>query len=565
MSHFSPVPNSLEKKPKTKIKHQSARIGNYIYFTPAVARGAYSQVFVGYHVDQSALENPTYVAIKRITSEAKKKMSMSRIQREIDLLKLLKHPNIVNFQDAFPDIAENIYIVTEYCNYGDLDRFTRKEMLDHEEIRDYMSQLRDGLYYLLKNNILHRDLKPKNILLQKHPISGQITLKIADFGFAKIFENLTDDSMMETLCGTPMYLSPEMVKSRKYSLNSDLWSVGVMIYQLFYHCLPFARPRNILELMKSLENMKLIFPPEPTVCRDVKELMSSLLQLDPQQRSSWGNFFGASWLPTLLSDDETSIIPSLANISKESENDEDDPIFESCKASEVYSDIIDEKLGEKEEKLDEKLDEKMKLEDSGIQSQARKLLKPVPPAPDELELYGHSSRMFGALNLKDDHFELRSASSVPSETKIIIPLGSMYISTTHSISPTIRPFSSKESPSSLVLDRAEIPSLTGSEEQLYERSRTVPSIRQNDEKDVLTPKHEIIIAKHLSRNGYSSRKLSFTNSEWLSSNITNSLSRSGEDIAKIVGDVMNSSAAWFGKNLSSLSPYFRGHFVPPGP
>lgn len=525
MSHVSATPIRSEKKTRTKVKYQSASIGNYIYFTPAIARGAYSQVFVGYHVDQSSSETPEYVAIKRITSAAKKKMSMTRIQREINLLKLLKHPNIVNFHDAFPDIAENIYIVTEYCNYGDLDRFTRKEMLDHEEIRDYISQLRDGLYYLLRNNILHRDLKPKNILLQKHPISGQITLKIADFGFAKIFENLTDDSMMETLCGTPMYLSPEMVRGRKYSINSDLWSVGVMIYQLFYHCLPFTRPRNILELIRSLENMKLAFPPEPAVSRDAKDLMSLLLRLDPQQRSSWGNFFGAAWLPSLPSVDESEpISASLANLSKEPENENDNSLFESCKSSEIYSSP-----------------NTTELEDSGIQTQARKLLEPAPQPIDEVEVYGHSSRMFGTLNLKDDHFELRSASSLPSETKIMTPTSSIFISASHSISPLTRPASSKEPPNSLVLDKVEIPPLTGSEEQLYERSRC--------------SRHETLVARRLSQYGQSDRK-SFSGSEWLSSNSANSWSRSGEDIAKMFGDVMSNSAAWIGKNISTLSPFF---------
>lgn len=531
MSHFSSIPNKTEKKTSTKIKHQSSRIGNYVYFTPAVARGAYSQVFVGYHIDQAALETPAYVAIKRITSEAKKKMSMTRIQREIDLLKLLKHPNIVTFHDAFPDIAENIYIVTEYCNYGDLDRFTRKELLDHEEIKDYMSQLRDGLYYLLRNNILHRDLKPKNILLQKHPISGQITIKIADFGFAKIFENLGDDSMMETLCGTPMYLSPEMVKNRKYSINSDLWSVGIMIYQLFYHSLPFTKPRNILELARSLENMKLNFPSEPAVNRDAKELIISLLFLDPQQRSSWGNFFGASWLSSLQTVEETEdISSSLANLSKKTEDEIEDETYtsfsESCKNS-----IIQQNTNSDD------------LEDSGIQSQARKLLDPDPPPKNELELYGHSSRMFGALNLKDDHFEIRTASSsVPTETKIMIPTGSMFISSTpHSISPSIRQSLSRETPDSLVLEKAENTLLTGSEEHLYERSRAFTS-------DSL--KHQIIIAKRLSHYGQPGGK-SFSGSEWIS----NSWSKSGEDIAKMFGDVMTSSAAWIGKNISTLSPF----------
>jgi len=509
-----------------KGKHQSARIGNYVYFTPAIARGAYSQVFVGYHIEQANSANPTYVAIKRITSAAKKKMSMARIQREINLLKLLKHPNIVNFHDAFPDIAENIYIVTEYCNYGDLDRFTRKEMLDHEEIKDYMTQLRNGLYYLLQNNILHRDLKPKNILLQKDSTSGQITVKIADFGFAKIFENLTEDSLMETLCGTPMYLSPEMVKTRKYSMNSDLWSVGVMIFQLFYHSLPFAKPRNILELIKTLENVRLNFPPEPIINRDAKELMISLLQVEPQHRCTWGNFFGSPWFPDLPPEESTpSITASISNLSKdESETDKDaegdEDFFESCKESIVHQNNV--------------------LEDSGIR-QARKLLEPAPPPIDELEIQEYSSRLFGAVQLKDDHFRMRiGPSSLPLESKFISPLANpMFISgISHSISPVIRSNHAKETPDSLVLDK----SLNESNEELYKKSRTYYD----------KSKHETVISKRSSQIASSGRKSS---SEWLSFNAS-SWTRSGEDIAKTFNDAMNSSAAWIGKNISAFSPLF---------
>jgi len=284
------IPRAKDQRSRKSEKNQSHRIGEYIYFTPSIGKGSFSQVFKGHHIDS---KNPIeYVAIKRVRLTDMKKMTVTRLQREIDLLKRLDHPGIVKFISAFTDVANNIYIVTEYCNYGSLERFTKNEKLSEEDILFYIKQIRDGLRYLLTNNVLHRDIKPPNILL--HKTEEKIQIKIADFGFAKYYENMDEDSMMQTLCGTPMYLAPEMIKSRKYTVLSDLWSMGVVIYQMFFHKTPFVRPRNIIELMKNIDNMSSINFPS-VISNNAKELLSGLLSVDPLKRMAWGNFFTHPW------------------------------------------------------------------------------------------------------------------------------------------------------------------------------------------------------------------------------------------------------------------------------
>lgn len=298
--------NKNNKKDKSRL---SIKVGDYIYYSPAIGKGSFSKVYLGtFNKDSKDITNSSNskknVAIKKIDSSSLKKLSTARLQREIDLLKKLKHPNIVEFIDSFTDVGNNVYVVTEYCNYGSLEQYIGGKkypgiLLNEEEIKSLIIQLKEGLKFLLANNILHRDLKPQNILLHKE---GDVLLvKIADFGFAKYFESLEEDTMMETLCGTPLYLAPEIIKDKRYTIYSDLWSIGVIIYQLFFHTTPFKQPKNILELLRNLDIMKITFNNKDNnknknlISNDAKDLLTNLLSIDPTKRITWGNFFEHPW------------------------------------------------------------------------------------------------------------------------------------------------------------------------------------------------------------------------------------------------------------------------------
>ena len=386
----------LKKHTKTSKTSQSSRIGEYVYFTPAIGKGSYSKVFLGHKITDPK-NSPNYVAIKRISTNHMKKLSAPRIKREIELLKKLSHPNIVSFHDAFADIGRNVYIVTEWCNYGDLNRFTKTEALSHEEICDCMRQLRDALRYLLKHNILHRDIKPQNILLNKDQSSGAITVKIADFGFAKAFDNLSEDSMTETLCGTPMYLSPEVIKTKKYAIPSDLWSVGVILFELFYHTTPFTKPRNILELIRNIEQMHLLLPLEPVVNAAAKDLMTILLQTDPIKRCSWGNFFDHPWMGPSAEFKEAEHFPDVP------------PLIDPKQ--------LDQALSDDEQGSDSESDTQSNLADSGI-GRIKQLLHPTPSLEDELRDKEYVSKLISPPNIMENYLNVLASSSLPTERKI---------------------------------------------------------------------------------------------------------------------------------------------------
>lgn len=420
--------------------NQCAKIGDYVYFTPCIGKGSFSKVFIGYNINCKT-DPPEYLAIKRVNLSDMKKMSIKRIKREINLLKSLNHPNIVKFYDSFTDVASNIYIVTEYCNYGDLSRFTgkkgKKNKLSHDDIKTFFCQFKSGLRYLLTNNILHRDIKPQNVLL--HKIGDTVTLKIADFGFAKHFESLSEDSITETLCGTPMYLSPEVLKSKRYTILSDLWSVGIILYELLYHTTPFKRPRNILELNRNVDQMKLSFSSGTN--EDLIDLLTSLLQTDPQKRLSWGSFFSHKWFgeEDTSSIEESALVKSCigtaesvdvlsSSVAGPSKINEPIPDFMQQILDEVHDeqnrhteaaksngkDELDDSTANQCRPIKELYDESMVGNITGILSGSRRRTN-----SDTLDSIEQSSRLYSSPQFKENYVERpKQSTSAPIELKI---------------------------------------------------------------------------------------------------------------------------------------------------
>ena len=136
--------------------------------------------------------------------------------------------------------------------------------------------------YLLENKIIHRDLKPQNIL-----VTNLGDIKISDFGFARYFDN---DMVIQTICGSPLYMAPEIMKNKKYDLKSDLWSVGIILFEMLVGHAPF-KAKNIFDLMKQIEKNDVKIPRDTKISDDCKDLLLKLLQKDPEKRITWPQFF----------------------------------------------------------------------------------------------------------------------------------------------------------------------------------------------------------------------------------------------------------------------------------
>uniref|UniRef100_A0A673JZU2 non-specific serine/threonine protein kinase n=1 Tax=Sinocyclocheilus rhinocerous TaxID=307959 RepID=A0A673JZU2_9TELE len=248
---------------------QSPTVGDFEYSRKdLVGHGAFAVVFKGRHKKKTDWE----VAIKSIN---KKNLSKSQILlgKEIKILKELQHENIVALYD----------VQVMYCNGGDLaDYLQAKGTLREETLRVFLQQIAAAMRILNSKGIIHRDLKPQNILLsytgrKKSSING-IRIKIADFGFARYLQS---NMMAATLCGSPMYMAPEVIMSQNYDAKADLWSIGTVIYQCLVGKPPFQA--------NSPQDLRMFYEKNKTLVPKVwKSILTGLFYgfLRPPQPSS---------------------------------------------------------------------------------------------------------------------------------------------------------------------------------------------------------------------------------------------------------------------------------------
>ena len=257
-------------------------LDDYVVNRKRIGKGSFSTIYKGYH----KVTKRVY-AIKEISVESVTKIK-DNVKREFNLMKTLNHPNIVKLHNVILDNKyNNIYLVLDYYPNGDLAKFLQKKPLKEMYAQKYMIQLASGLEYLLKHKIIHRDLKPQNIL-----ITETYDLKITDFGFARYFDN---DMMIHTLCGSPMYMAPEITKNKEYNIKSDLWSVGIILYEMLSGKPPF-KAKNLIELVKCVDKYSFTLPSNLTVSNSCRQLLFGLLQKDPRNRIGWEEFLGHAWL-----------------------------------------------------------------------------------------------------------------------------------------------------------------------------------------------------------------------------------------------------------------------------
>ncbi|AYV82311.1 MAG: serine/threonine protein kinase [Homavirus sp.] len=272
-------------------------IGNYTLYTDKILGiGTFSKVYQGVYNGESKknINNNTLVAIKmiktyKLTSKAKK-----IIEDEINIMNLIKedpHPNIVECYDVLRD-NKKVYIILEYCDSKDLATIMKKPIKE-SYTQFYFSQLANGLRYLDGKNIIHRDIKPKNILLT----NNRRVLKIADFGFARQAKH---EDLHETICGSPLYMAPEITGSNSYNKQTDLWSIGMILYEMLYGHHPFNRCKTMDDLKYKIETTEIIIPPKENKNIDVNPdclaLLRQLLQKNVRYRITWEQFFSHPWI-----------------------------------------------------------------------------------------------------------------------------------------------------------------------------------------------------------------------------------------------------------------------------
>ena len=207
------------------------------------------------------------------------------LKKEAEILKELDHPNIIKIFELY-DTESDFYIVQELCNGGDL--FSKiKDEGGQSEITTgiIIFQILSAVNYLHQRNLMHRDLKLENILLENSQYSNNIYVKIIDFGTAKFYSNNKE----KEITGTPFYIAPEVLNGN-YSEKCDAWSIGVIIYAILSGKLPFGGS-NKLEVFTNIKNANydLKMYPFNVVSKEIKDLIQKLLIKNPDERLSVKN------------------------------------------------------------------------------------------------------------------------------------------------------------------------------------------------------------------------------------------------------------------------------------
>ncbi|XP_072311358.1 serine/threonine-protein kinase ULK1 [Eucyclogobius newberryi] len=257
-----------------------------------VGHGAFAVVFKGRHKEKHDWE----VAVKCINKKNLAK-SQTLLGKEIKILKELKHENIVALLD-FQETASSVYLVMEYCNGGDLaDYLHSKGTLSEDTIRVFLQQIAGAMRVLQAKGIIHRDLKPQNILLSypagRKSHSNNTCIKIADFGFARHLQN---NMMAATLCGSPMYMAPEVIMSQSYDAKADLWSIGTIVFQCLTGKAPFqaSSPQELRMFYEKNTHLTPNIPRETS--SHLRHLLLGLLQRNHKDRMDYDEFFSHPFL-----------------------------------------------------------------------------------------------------------------------------------------------------------------------------------------------------------------------------------------------------------------------------
>jgi serine/threonine-protein kinase ULK/ATG1 len=317
------IDTDIEVHQNSHPQKQTKKIANYT-LQKRLGSGSFATVYKAFKViednndDDSTKPKILTVAIKAISRTTDKitPKVLDNLQLEINILQNYRHPNIVALHQV-TQTTQYIYLILEYCAGGDLQQFLRSRKnhgrLSERFTRRLMRDLTAGLKFLWMQQLIHRDIKPQNLLLTgclpldevDDPSKSEeeeekrkrvdfpselFHLKIADFGFAR---HLQTTSMADTLCGSPLYMAPEILQHRRYDSKADLWSAGAVLFEMIAGKPPF-HGENHIDLLRNIQQKAVRLPPDVKISPECVKLLRLLLNRNPLARAGFHEFIQAS-------------------------------------------------------------------------------------------------------------------------------------------------------------------------------------------------------------------------------------------------------------------------------
>ncbi|KAI8435150.1 hypothetical protein MSG28_003525 [Choristoneura fumiferana] len=201
---------------------------------------------------------------------------LKNLRQECDIQRQLNHPNIIRMIDSF-DTESELVVVTEYAEKELHSILAKEGCLNEEQVKKITWDLVSALYYLHSHRVLHRDLKPQNVLLDNNG-----SAKLCDFGLARIMTNSTH--ILTSIKGTPLYMAPELIDEKPYDHQADLWSLGCIVYELMAGQPPFCT-MSILQLVRMIRHKPVQWPSFISI--EARSFLQGLLHKDPIKRMTW--------------------------------------------------------------------------------------------------------------------------------------------------------------------------------------------------------------------------------------------------------------------------------------
>ena len=268
-NRFLPISETISKglEPETKISDFDIK--------KELGSGAFGHVYLVVHKQTNA-----QYAIKAI--DKRNKMNVEEtpyFKREIEVMYKVHHPNVVKLYGHFED-NNYCYFLMEYISKGNLYGLIpkdNKKRINTKVVATIMKDVISAVYYLHNMNppIIHRDIKPENILL-----NDGLVAKLTDFGWSNyIFNGIK----RTTLCGTPVYMAPEIIREQPHDEKVDIWCIGVLLFELTTGTLPF-QGETTEALKNNILNLKISWPKDINL--DAKNLIIKILKIEPDQRIS---------------------------------------------------------------------------------------------------------------------------------------------------------------------------------------------------------------------------------------------------------------------------------------
>uniref|UniRef100_A0A3B4YNJ8 MAP/microtubule affinity-regulating kinase 3 n=1 Tax=Seriola lalandi dorsalis TaxID=1841481 RepID=A0A3B4YNJ8_SERLL len=264
----------------TTTSDEQPHIGNY-RLLKTIGKGNFAKVKLARHVLTGK-----EVAVKIIDKTQLNSSSLQKLFREVRIMKMLNHPNIVKLFEVI-ETEKTLYLVMEYASGGEVfDYLVAHGRMKEKEARAKFRQIVSAVQYCHQKCIVHRDLKAENLLLD-----ADMNIKIADFGFSNEF---TLGNKLDTFCGSPPYAAPELFQGKKYDgPEVDVWSLGVILYTLVSGSLPFDG-QNLKELRERVLRGKYRIP--FYMSTDCENLLKKFLILNPSKRGSLEQIMRDRWM-----------------------------------------------------------------------------------------------------------------------------------------------------------------------------------------------------------------------------------------------------------------------------